>query len=350
MATLKQIAEKSGVSIATVSRIINGDSNLSVAKETRERIWRSVNETGYKINVGGSMEANKPNIGYILTVTKEKFEDDFFSTVIRGIEQELISKKCNLSFAYTIYDLDDPLVLNNLLSSDCNGLIFIGNLSLELYNLLIEKIPYCISLFDVPNENMIDCVTVDYERFSYEMVSRLISAGHRDIAFIGGGGYFMSPEEYGNNSTFYNHEHRFQGYIKALIDNGIPIKKEILKDGKWDIEVAYCKMKEILDSGEKITAVFAAGDKMAIGAMRAIFDRDLNVPGDISVAGFDDISIAPYLTPSLTTVSYPKEEIGRTVVRMLLENMNSKKKNTELPRKVMFSCNIFERDSVRSLK
>lgn len=349
MVTLKHIAEKAGVSQSTVSRVINGDSSMSVSKETEERIWHSVNETGYKFNIGTNSSTNKLNIGYILTITKEKFEDTFFSTVIYGIEQGLIVNRCNLFFTYTIRDLEDPKVLNNVLNSECDGLIIIGSQNIDIYNLLIERIPCCISLFDVPNENSIDCVTTDYEKYSYKMIKKIIDMGHREIAFIGGKGYYMTPEDYCSNSSFYDHEARLRGYIKALNDSNIPVNNKILKDGDWDIETAYNKMTDILDSGEKVTAVFAAGDKMAIGVMRAILDKNLNVPGDISVAGFDDIPISAYLTPPLTTVSYPKEEIGRAAVRVLLENIKSGKKNTEFPRKIMFGCNIVERESLRSL-
>lgn len=349
MTTLKQVAEMAGVSISTVSRILRGDTSLSVSGDTRDRIWRCVTESGYKYNANANTSSGKLSIGYILTVTKEKFEDAFFSKIIYGMEKEIISRKCNLSFAYTMLDLENPLVLNDVLNSGCDGLIFIGCISHELYDLLIERIPHCVSIFEVPDRKMIDCVTIDYERYSYEMVSRLISMCHRDIAFIGGGGYGLTPEEYTDNTFFYQHEIRLQGYMKALIDNNIPINKKILKDGKWDIEVAYLKMKEILESGEKVTAVFAAGDKMAIGAIRAILDKKLEVPGDISVIGFDDISISSYIKPPLTTVSYPKEELGRASVKMLLENIKRKKGNSEFNRKIVYDCNIIERDSVKDL-
>lgn len=352
--TLRDIAEKSGVSLTTVSRIINGDKSISVAKETEEKIWKYVYELGYKINTGTktSKKFRRKNtnlsIGYILTITKEKFEDTNFSKIIHGIEQELIAQRCDLAFAYTVLDLENPVVLNNVLNSGCDGLIFIGSLPVDMYNLLIKQIPNCVSIFDVPEENIIDCISVELEEYAYKLVKMMIKMGHKNIAFIGGKGYHLSPEE-NRGGIFYKHEKRFQGYLKALVDSGIEINPNIIRDGNWDIETAYNKMREILDSNEKFTAAFAASDKMAIGAMRAIHERGLRVPEDISVAGFDDAEISKYLNPRLTTVSYPKEELGKLSVNVLIDNISAGNKITRIPKKILLPSYIIERESIKIL-
>jgi len=134
---------------------------------------------------------------------------------------------------------------------------------------------------------------------------------------------------------------KIQGYLKALFDNGIGANRKILKDGKGDIETAYHKMNEILESREKVTAVFAASDKMAIGAMRAIRDNGLDAPGDISVAA--------HLRPLLRTVSYRGEELGRPAVWMLLDNIRHQNKNNERLVKLVYRCAIKQRQSVKNL-
>jgi LacI family transcriptional regulator len=343
------VAERAGVSLSTASRVINRDARISVSKVTRERIWQIVRETGYESRVGPRKTDHRPQIGYVLTATKEKFEDAFLSKIIRGIEQELIEKGCTLAISCADSDLKDPTKLDEVLASGCDGLILVGGLERPIYDQLVKGIPHCVSLFEVPDDNMIDCVTLDYERYSYKMVRLIVACGHREIAFIGGGGYHKGPEEYRPDGLFYDHEGRLQGYLKALFDSGIAVNPRILKDGRWDIEVAYNKMNEILDGGERVTAVFAAGDRMAIGAMRAIRERGLEVPEDFSVAGFDDISVSAYLAPPLTTVSHPMEELGRAAARKLLENIRNKRRNGELPVKIIYPCSIEERKSVRKL-
>lgn len=354
---LGDIAKKAGVSLTTVSRVINMDKNISVSKETEEKIWMYAQTMGYKTNKNKSLADNGKkkktasikNIGYILTLKKENFEDSFFSKVIHGIEQELIEQRHNLAFAYTAHDMEDQVVLNNILNSECDGCLIVGTIPFEYYSLLIDRIPNCVAIFDVPEEKIIDCITVEHEKYAYSLVRMMIEAGHRNIAFIGGTGYHISPEIYGGR-YFNDREERFQGYIKALLESDIKINFNIIKDGSWDIEVAYRKMREILDGNEKITAVFAATDRMAIGAMRAIQERGMTIPEDISVVGFDDIEIAKYLNPALTTVYYPKEEIGRYAVKVLLDRIASDSDISRIPKKIMLPSNIVERDSLKSIK
>jgi LacI family transcriptional regulator len=350
-AKLKDVAGHAGVSMATVSRILNADKTLSVSRETEEKVWKAVQELGYKSNKGLSSASGKSNkntktVGYILQVTKEKFEDSFFSKIIYGIDQEIIAQRLSLKFAYTVFDLEDPVIWHNVLHSEVDGLVFIGEIPAPFYDALVKQIPHCVATFLVPDDNPIDCITVDYEPV-YKLVRSMIKAGHTDIAFIGGGNYQHSPENT-REGTFFNQEARFQCYLKALFENGIPIRPEIIKDGKWDIEIAYHKMTEILESGSKITAVFAAGDRMAIGAMRAIQEKGLKIPGDISIASFDDIEMASYLNPPLTTVYYPKEEIGRLAVNVLIENMQKEERN-QLPRKILLPSQIVERASFKPI-
>ena len=354
---LGDIAKKAGVSLTTASRIINGDKNMSVSKETEDRIWKFVHELGYETaKIKSPSKSNKrkgtsktKNIGLILTETKEMFEDTFFSKIIHGIEQELIIQRHNLYFAYTAYDLEDPIILSNVLNSGCDGIIFIGSLPINLYNQLTSRISNCVSIFDVPDENPIECITIDYEKNAYMVVKKMIEFGHRNIAFIGGPTYFKSIEEISDDYS-YSYEGRFRGYCKALLESGIKKNHNIIKDGNWDIEVAYKKMGEILDSNEKVSAVFAAGDRIALGAMRAIQEKGKNIPDDISVAGFDDIEIAKYLNPPLTTVNYPKEEMGRLAVKVLVEKINMDKRSDNLIKTILLPSKVVERGSIRNLK
>jgi DNA-binding LacI/PurR family transcriptional regulator len=342
---LKDVAKQAGVSITTASRVLKSDSNISASKETKEKIWKAAKELGYQNTNQAKQKMSSMNIGFILQMTKERFEDTFFSEIIYGIEQEIIQQKLNLAFAYIVFDLDDPAVKRSVLTSGVDGLIFIGVIPENHFSALVNAFPNCVSTLSVPSNNSIDCITIDYEDTVHLLIRQMIEYGHKDIAFIGGSGYAISPEE-SQDGVFFKHEKRFQGYLKALVDCGITIKPEIIKDGNWEMEIAYYKMLEILDSGVKITAVFAAGDRMAFGAMRAIQERGLRIPEDISIAGFDDVEMAQYISPPLTTIGYPKEEIGRLAVKLLIENMHT---NKTYHKKIVLPTYIVERSSIKRI-
>ena len=343
---LKDIAEKTGYSLTTVSRVINKDENFSVSKETEELIWNCARELGYdkakKRETSLKKKSTMKKIGYILTVTKEKFEDSCFATIIHGIEREAIDNKCSINFAYSATDLENSLIMKTVMESEVDGLILIGNMPKDLLRQLVSHFSNIISIFDAPLEETLDCVTVEYEQPFYELTRKLIEMGRTNIAYIGGETYKRSIEEGG--PIFDHKDERFQGYLKALMDYHVPIKQELVRNGHWDIEIAYNKKKELLDSGQTIHAVEAAGDKMALGVMRAIQERGLRIPQDISVIGFDNIETTNYVNPRLTTVNYPKEELGRMAVRMLAENIMGK--NLMKGKKVIFPSEIIERDSV----
>lgn len=272
---LKDIAEQTGYSLTTVSRVINKDESFSVSKETEEIIWNCAHELGYdkvkKREVSLKKKSVMKKIGYILTITKEKFEDSCFSTIIHGIEREAIDNRCSINFAYSATDLENSLIMKTVMESEVDGIILIGNMPNEILGQLAARFSNIVSIFDAPLEGRLDCVTVEYEQPFYELTRKLIEMGRTNIAYIGGETYKKSIEEGG--VIFDHKDERFHGYLKALIDCHVPINKGLVKNGHWDIETAYNKMKDLLESGQEIQAVEAAGDKMALGVMRAIQER-----------------------------------------------------------------------------
>jgi DNA-binding LacI/PurR family transcriptional regulator len=342
---LKDVAEKASVSLATASRVLKADKMISVSADTRERIWKAAQELGYTPkNSTGKAKKNAKNVGYILQMTKDQFEDPFFSKIIYGVEKEINQQRMNLAFSYTAIELQDPEIFHNIKYSNVDGLIFIGNIPEHQISTLVDKIPYCVSTtFNVPGHLQMDCVSIDYEPNIYKLVRDLIIKGHRDIAFIGGSTYFLSPEDI-EEGFFYNHDPRYQGYLKALFEKGITPRQEIIKDGKWEIETAYHRMNEILDSSVNITAAITASDRMAFGAMRAIQERGMKIPEDISIAGFDDLEMSRFVTPTLTTIGYPMEDIGVIAVKLLAERIKSGVKDYT-PNKILLPTHIIHRDS-----
>ena len=347
---LADIAKRAGVSLTTVSRVVNKDKNMSVSKETEDKIWELVNEMGYVAKKTApkhtSKEKKELNIGYVLTQEARDFSDTYFSEIIRGLEQELLRQGHNLAFAYRSYDLTNSAILNKILSMNCDGIIIIGEVPEEQLKELTEKIPCSVSLLsNYPNES-VDLLTLDFEYYAFKVVEWMISLGHRRIAHIGGN--FRDKQiNRGSLVSYERLDGRTRGYLTAMLTNCLPIDSDLIADGKWKTEDAYECMKKWLEEGRKFSAVFASSDRMAIGAMKSIQEKGLRIPEDISVVGFDDIEIGKYLNPMLTTVSYSKEDLGRYAVDLLLDQINDNGKGTLVKgKKLTLPCRIIDRESL----
>lgn len=347
---LADIAREAGVSLTTVSRVVNRDKSMSVSKETEERIWKLVREMGYS---GKGTKARcviktkkEQNIGYILTQDARDFSDTYFSEIISGVEQELLQQGHNLAFAYRSYDITDPTIFHKIVNTGCDGLIIIGEVPEEYLKQLTEKIPCSVALLSQYPQASVDLVTLDFEYYSFKMVEKIISLGHRRIAHIGG----LLGDRQINRSSLVSYDGldgRTRGYLVAMMTNCLPIDSDLIADGKWRTEDAYVCTKKWLEEGKKFSALFAASDRMAIGAMRSIQEKGLRVPDDISVVGYDDIEIGKYLNPMLTTVTYSKENLGRYAVKLLLEQIDDKQKDVLVKgKKLTLPCHIVERDSL----
>ncbi len=279
---------------------------------------------------------------YILPAfAKEKFKDPIISEIIGGIEDEIVNHGYYLGPCHNITDFSRPEIHNRVARQQPDGVIFLGHAPPALYRSVCTLIPHRVSLFSNQEDPSINCITVDFERYGYDVVKYLIERGHRRIAFIGGGDE-VSPED-NRQGLFYAHEGRFKGYLQALLDHGIPVDNSIICDGAWQIEQAYVKARELMSANRGVTAIFAASDRMAIGAMRSIHEAHLRIPEDISIVGFDNIYTSGFFNPPITTVEYDKGYMGRLAVQYLVDVINGRNK---LPVKTVLPCQIIERQSV----
>lgn len=160
--------------------------------------------------------------------------------------------------------------------------------------------------------NDIPTVNIDHFNSAIDMVNHLVSLGHRRIAYISG------PLKNNRLSSF-----RFEGYCQGLFQNQIEIEKQFIVEGNFTIECGYDKGRELMERPTKPTAIFAANDEMAIGAIKAIKELGYKVPEDIAVVGFDDIKLSAYIEPPLTTVAQPKQQIGAEAMEVLLRCINN---------------------------
>lgn len=330
--TLKDIAEKVGVTESTVSRVLNGIPKAS--KETRKEIFQVAAELGYKPNqIARSLVTKKTHtIGLIIS----DLSNTYFARVASGIEK--IASKYNYSLIISTTggeEKEELKYINLLKEKQVDGILFAsGRMPASCKKLLREtEIPTVVVAREVEEE--LPSVHIDNVKESYRAVKHLINSGHQKIAMISGA---SNDKESGL--------YRIQGYRQALNDNNLKIKEDLIVEGDFKLQSGIKAMEKILKRDDSITAVFAASDEMGVGAIKAIKKAGLKVPEDISVIGFDNNIISLASDPELSTISQPEEELGWHSMEMLYKVINREKLEKK---KIYLPCKLIERESVKHL-
>ncbi|GAB4515257.1 MAG: substrate-binding domain-containing protein [Anaerolineae bacterium] len=330
--TIYDIARESGVSYSTVSRVLNGFEY--VKDVTRERVLAAAERLGYVANLQArSLAGGKSNVIGLLV---PKIDNSYITEIVAGIDDELANNDLNLMM-YTTHRHSgkEKQFVNTILGSMTDGLLLLVPLATGTYvqALRERQFPYVlIDQHDSESESS-EVLATNYQG-AYEATSYLIQLGHQRIAFITGLVELYSTHE------------RLAGYKAALRENGLSFYPEYVVRGDfWEIE-AYRATQELLALPNRPTAIFAANDLTAMGAMNALRDHHLSVPEDMSIIGFDDISSAALTNPRLTTVRQPLEQMGRSAVELLLEQI----RNPERPkRRVTLATELIVRGSCQPL-
>ncbi|GAA3401626.1 LacI family DNA-binding transcriptional regulator [Paenibacillus hodogayensis] len=347
MPTLKQIAQHVGVSISTVSRVINNDSSRHISQETKSKIWRMAKELGYEGTErakpapagksGKSPTTGNSQIGCIVSVPQNKYNHPYFSPILAGIEKKLAELDCTLAFMLTMEEVQSEPAMRKLIQeSKPDGIIVVEGIDPDVYRFIKKAVPSVVGI-DITDP---DVPVISYDRVQAAKfaVRHLVEQGHSRVAFIGGAGLTGEIER----------EKRFRGYEYAMREAGLPIEPEWVINAGWDVNVSYSRMAELLDQAEKRpTAVFAASDMMAISAMRAAAERGLRIPGDVAFIGLDNIEVSQYTSPPLSTIHIPKTEIGMMAAKAVVDQING---SNPLPFKMLMPFELIVRQSSDSGK
>ncbi|QGU94353.1 LacI family DNA-binding transcriptional regulator [Clostridium bovifaecis] len=331
MATIKDIAKLAEVSPATVSRILNKDTSLSVSENTRKRVFEAAEELDYipvKRRNKGIYTSIK--IGVIHWYSqKEELGDPYYVSITNGIEKECFNKKIEV---ITIFKNDDTFITNEL--NDLDGVIAIGKFSKEDVEEFSVYSPIIIFVDSSPNEKKYDSVVIDFKKAMREVLEYLLEQGHNSIGFIGG-------REYVGQKRELIEDEREVTYREFMKNKGIYNRRNMYI-GRFTPEDGYGLMKEAVEKGNLPTAFFIASDSMAIGAFSALYEHNISVPKDVSIIGFNDIPTSKYLVPPLSTVKVHTEFMGITAVGLLLERMND---GREISKKVVVPTELIIRES-----
>lgn len=304
---IETVARRAGVSIATVSRVLNGSS--TVAPGTAERVRAVIEELNYvPRNAARMLASRKTNtIGLILS----EIGGAFFPLLLKGIEAETRATGYELLIHSTQgahAHQRKPLGEHNT-----DGLlVFTSSLELsELQRLHNINFPLVLMHQTPPDELRIPVITIENKDGAEMLVNHLIEKhGRRRIVYMRG------PEEHEDSQW------RERGYCDALEKHGIPFASELVVVGGFDEEQAYSTMQQMLVEGIEFDAVFAGDDDTAMGVYRALKMVGRVIPDDVAVVGFDDVQFARYISPALTTIRAPIEEVGREAVRQLVRLLN----------------------------
>lgn len=323
--TIKDVAKLAGVSISTVSRVIN--DSKPVTDEIKQRVLDVIKETGYVPNpLARSLVTKKSKL---IGVIVPEVSDSFVNEILNGIEAIAKMYDYDILLVNTYSDKKQELDSIKLLKAkQVEGIVMLTwILDEDHVNFMKESRIPGVYISKTARDYDIYTVSTSNENATYDMTKNLIENNHKDIALI------MTSKE----DTILEME-RKKGYKQALRDNNIPVRDELIRYGDTDFDGGYNSMKELIDEKIIPSAVFVTGDEAAVGAMNAIFDAGYNVPKDISVAGFNDTKLAKIYRPKLTTVFQPLFDMGAVSIRALIKIISGEpveEKKIELPYKII---------------
>ncbi|MCZ0756552.1 LacI family DNA-binding transcriptional regulator [Anoxybacillus sp. J5B_2022] len=307
MVTISDVAKLANVSTATVSRVLSNSGN--VKKETTEKVLEAIQKLNYQPNIL-ARQLRKLETKTILVVVPD-ITNTFFSKILRGIEHVAIENDYEVLLGDTGNNVErERVYLDILRQKKADGMILLtARLESHLLEEIASEFPVVLAC-EYLEGSTIPTVSIDNVSSARKATEYLINLGHRRIGFISGPLNVILSRD------------RLKGFRQAMAQHNIPIESFLVQEGDFSFESGYNMMMKFLALDQPPTAVFAANDEMAIGAIKAIKSKGLRVPDDISVVGFDDIQFASIYEPALTTISQPMFEIGKKAMELLIKLIN----------------------------
>ncbi|SFO97069.1 LacI family DNA-binding transcriptional regulator [Salibacterium halotolerans] len=319
MATIKDIAEKAGVSLATVSRVLNYDESLSVTESTKKKIFEAAEELEYK--KGKRRTAASTSVAIVHWYTeKEELEDLYYMSIRLGVENRC--QQQGIQFVKYVYD-----EFTRQHPSGIDGIIAVGKFSAEQVEVLTAVSPVIVFVDSSPDSEQYDAVTVNFEKAAEKVLQHFLNEGSRRIGYIGGRETYRLESEPIEDAR----ETRFQSFLKerSLFD------PKLFYTGSFTVGSGRELMGNMLEEhrGRLPEAVFTANDTMAVGCLQVLHENSVQVPEEISLISVNDVSISKYMYPPLSTVKVYTEQMGETAVDLIQEQLRGERaaaKKTEV--------------------
>ncbi|MHA1001168.1 LacI family DNA-binding transcriptional regulator [Leclercia pneumoniae] len=307
MTTMLEVAKRAGVSKATVSRVLSG--NGYVSQETKDRVFQAIDESGYRPNLLARNLATKRTQTLGLVVTNTLYHGVYFSELLFHAARMTEERGRQLILADGKHSAEEEReAIQYLLDMRCDAIIIYPRfLSVDEMDAIIQDHSQPVMVLNRRlRKNSSHCVWSDHIASSEAAVMQLIKLGHRDIAFITGS--LDSPTGI----------ERLSGYKAALAQHQIPLRESLIVEGKWNPASGAAGVSTLLARGETFSALVASNDDMAIGAIKQLHESGIATPAAVSVIGFDDVAIAPYIVPSLSSVRVPVTEMIKETISRLI--------------------------------
>lgn len=316
MPTIYQVAERAGVSLSTVSRVLKGKA--SVNKVLKERVEKAVKELNYRPNsVARSLANNRTDSVGVLV---PELNAPFFGDLMQAVESTLraADKHVIISVGRNCLETEKDAV-EFLISRNCDALIMHAEALSDEYLLELNQSKLPVALVNRQVEGLPEaCTSLDNEKGGYLATRHLLELGHKDIAYISG------PTDKCDASL------RLEGHKRALSEAGLPINPQLIFNGDYSEEDGKIGLLELMARDVPFTALVCANDWMASGAISCARDLGMSLPHDLSVVGFDDVVFAHHVFPRLTTVSNPIAEMAEMSAKYILNKVYGQANNVQL--------------------
>lgn len=314
MATIQDVAKAAGVSVATVSRVLNNSS--SVTPETRDIVQETIKKLNYQPNLlGRNLRRSETKMVLVLL---PNIANPFYSRVVKGIEDIGHKYGYNVMLCNTDSNASREKVYIELLKNKlADGVIFMApELSKDELSEIGKNIPV-VQCCEYKEGASVSHISIDNAAAAYRAANHLIGLGHTRIGMISSKNDYLSTRQ------------REAGFFKALNEAGIEYDSQMLQYGDYSFKSGLRAARNFASMDIKPTAVFSISDTMAVGAIRGFKEFNLKVPDDVAVVGFDNISFASMCEPPLSTVSQPKYDIGCTAMEILIKQIRGEQKQSQ---------------------
>ncbi|MBN6889414.1 LacI family transcriptional regulator, galactose operon repressor [Cytobacillus horneckiae] len=329
--TIYDVAREANVSMATVSRVVNGNPN--VKPTTRKKVLEVIDRLGYRPNAVARGLASKKTttVGVIIP----DVSSTFVAELARGIEDIATMYKYNIILSNSDQNMDKELhLLNTMLGKQVDGIVFMGGNIEEEHVAEFEKSPVPIVLAaSIEKSETIPSVNIDNEQAAFDATTAFIEKGHKEIALVIGP--LREPV---------NKEKKLAGYKRALETAEIPFKEELVIEGDYTYDSGLEAFERLLEIDPKPSAIYAGSDEMALGIIHGATDKGYSVPEDVEVISSDSTRLALMVRPQLTSVVQPLYDIGAVAMRLLTKYMNKEEVTDHI---VVLPHRIEERDSTK---
>ena len=307
--TIYDVAREANVSMATVSRVVNGNPNVKPV--TRKKVLEVIERLGYRPNAVARGLASKKTttVGVVIP----DISSIFYAELARGIEDIATMYKYNIILSNSDQNKEKELhLLNTMLGKQVDGIVFMGGNITDEHVAEFEKSPVPIVLAgSIEESKKIPSVNIDYEQAVFDSVSEFIQKGHKNIAFV------VGPLHEPKNAA-----KKLKGYQRALAENNIPYNEELVVEGDYTYDSGIEAFDKLLEAAERPTAILVGSDEMALGVVHGAEDKGFKIPDDFEVITSDNTRLSLMVRPQLTTIVQPLYDIGAVSMRLLTKLMN----------------------------